>query len=338
MLATGGASLADLWSRKKVAYAISVWGVAAVCGPVLGPLVGGFAAQHESWQWTIWELIWLSGFCLVVLVFTLPETSANTILLKRARRLRKITGDSRYKSQADLLTESMRFKDVATASFYRPFQLCFTQPILIVTNAYLGLIYALLFTWFEAFPIVFTGIYHFNLGENGLAFLCIMVGALIIMVPYCIWLYLVQEKQFDVNGNIAPENRLPPAIIGSLFIPACMFIFGWTSRESIHWIVPMIGASLFPMGAVLLFNAVLNYQADAYPEYVGSVLAGNDLIRCSAGAAFPLFAPHMFHQLGVDWASSLLGFLAIAFIPIPILLFKYGKKLRLMSNYARHDV
>lgn len=236
------------------------------------------------------------------------------------------------------MAESIRFRDIAAASFYRPFQLCFTQPILLFTNAYLGLIYALLFTWFEAFPIVFGDIYHFNLGDNGLAYLCIMVGALVIMVPYCIWLYLVQEKQFDGKGDIAPENRLPPAILGSLFIPICMFMFGWTSRESIHWIVPMIGASFFPMGAVLLFNAILNYQADAYPQYVGSVLAGNDLIRCSTGAAFPLFAPHMFHQLGVDWASSLLGFLAIAFIPIPILLYKYGRKVRLMSNYARHDI
>ncbi|TIA51902.1 MFS general substrate transporter [Aureobasidium pullulans] len=338
VLATGGASLADLWSRKKVAYAIGIWGVAAVCGPVLGPLVGGFAAQHETWRWTIWELVWLSGFCLILLIFTLPETSANTILYKRAKRLRKLTGNPNLKSQADLATENMRFKDVVSASFYRPFQLCFSQPILLVTNAYLALVYALLFTWFEAFPIVFTEIYHFNLGENGLAFLCIMVGAIIVMIPYCVWLYMVQEKQFDEQGNIAPENRLPPAIVGSFFIPICMFVFGWSSRESVHWIVPMIGAAFFPMGAVLLFNAILNYQADAYPEYVGSVLAGNDLIRCSVGSVFPLFAPHMFHQLGVDWASSLLGFLAIAFVPIPYLLYRYGKKIRMSSNYSRHDI
>jgi DHA1 family multidrug resistance protein-like MFS transporter len=338
VLATGGASLADLWSRTKVAYAIGIWGVAAVCGPVLGPLVGGFATENEDWTWTIWELIWLSGFCFIFLCFTLPETSSQTILYKRAQRLRKLTGNPNLKCQADIAMEHMQLKDIATASFYRPFQLCFTQPILLVTNAYLGLIYALLFTWFEAFPLVFSDIYHFNLGENGLVYLGILVGAVIIMIPYSIWLYLVQEKQFDDQGNIAPEDRLPPAIVGSFFIPICMFVFGWTSRESIHWIVPIIGASFFPMGAVLLFNAVLNYQADAYPMYVGSVLAGNDLLRCSAGAAFPLFASQMFRRLTIGWASSLLGFLAIAFIPIPILLYKYGKRIRLASKYARHDI
>ena len=90
----------------------------------------------------------------------------------------------------------------------------------------------------------------------------------------------------------------------------------------------------------MLFNSVLNYLPDAYPEYAASVLAGNDLFRSSFGAGFPLlvklhsefgvmlmqlarrFASAMYKNLGVGWASSTLGFLSIAFIPIPFILFK----------------
>lgn len=36
VLATGGASIGDMYSPQKRAYAISVWGIAAVCGPVMG--------------------------------------------------------------------------------------------------------------------------------------------------------------------------------------------------------------------------------------------------------------------------------------------------------------
>lgn len=43
-LATGGASIGDMYSAKKRPLAIGVWGLSAVCGPVLGPLIGGFAA------------------------------------------------------------------------------------------------------------------------------------------------------------------------------------------------------------------------------------------------------------------------------------------------------
>lgn len=51
VLATGGASLGDLFSSKTRPYAIGVWGLAAVQGPVLGPLLGGFAIMKEDWRW-----------------------------------------------------------------------------------------------------------------------------------------------------------------------------------------------------------------------------------------------------------------------------------------------
>lgn len=51
-----------------------------------------------------------------------------------------------------------------------------------------------------------------------------------------------------------------------------------------------------------------------------------------------LFATAMFHNLGVDWAGSLLGFLAVAFMPIPFLFYIYGEKLRRHSRYAPKNV
>jgi DHA1 family multidrug resistance protein-like MFS transporter len=39
VLTTGGASMADMWSEKKRAYAIGVWGNFAILGPSMGPLI-----------------------------------------------------------------------------------------------------------------------------------------------------------------------------------------------------------------------------------------------------------------------------------------------------------
>ena len=105
-----------------------------------------------------------------------------------------------------------------------------------------------------------------------------------------------------------------------------------------QWIVPIIGSGFFTIGAFLLFNSVLNYLGDAYPTYAASVFAGNDFMRSSFGAGFPLFAAAMYNNLGVGWASSLLGFLSILFIPIPFALYFYGERIRKASKRARHDI
>ncbi|KAL8803464.1 MAG: hypothetical protein Q9182_003161 [Xanthomendoza sp. 2 TL-2023] len=117
-LATGGASIGDMFAPNKRAYGMGMWGVLAIGGPVLGPLVGGFAAKAKDWRWTIWELMWGSGFCLAVLFFFLPETSSANILYRRSRRLRKLTGIENLKSEAEILGEQMTAKDVSSTPLY----------------------------------------------------------------------------------------------------------------------------------------------------------------------------------------------------------------------------
>ena len=77
-LATGGASLADIWAPEDRAAVLGLWGLAAMSGPAIGPVIGGFAAQAKGWTWTIWVLLWLSGGSLVFLALFMPETSAQT--------------------------------------------------------------------------------------------------------------------------------------------------------------------------------------------------------------------------------------------------------------------
>ncbi|KAI9669862.1 MAG: hypothetical protein M1831_006897 [Alyxoria varia] len=337
-LATGGASLADIYRPQKRAYAISVWGIAAVCGPVMGPLVGGFAAEAKGWRWTIWELCWLSGATFVVLFFFLPETSSAALLYKRTARLRALSGNDKLKCEPEIEGEGMTGMEVVRMMLIRPISLNFLEPMVLALNMYIALIYGLLYIWFESFPIVFIEVYGFSLGTQGLAFLGILIGAFITIPPFFWYLATFQEPKFDANGNIQPEKRLPPAIPGGVAIVICLFWFGWSAGRT-HWIMPIIGSAFFSVGAFLLFNSVLNYLPDAYPSYAASVLAGNDFMRSSFGAAFPLFARQMYTRLGVDWASSLLGFLAVCFVPIPVVLWMYGEGLRKNhSKYARKDI
>lgn len=178
--------------------------------------------------------------------------------------------------------------------------------------------------------------YGFSLGTSGLAFLGILIGAVVVMPPFFWYVHRYMEPKFNEKGEIKPEERLVPAFVGAFCIPICLIIFGWTSGRT-HWFWPIFGSSFFSMGAFLLFMSVLSYLGDAYPKYVASVYAGNDLVRSAFGAGFPLFANAMYTKLGIDWASMLLAFLAMAFIPIPFILYRKGESIRKRSKMARHD-
>lgn len=131
-LGTSGASLADMYSAHHVAVAIGAWGTSAcippfahssrriansplprsliaafggLIGPVLGPVIGNFAAQGKDWRWPFLELLWLSSLAFISLIFFLPETFESTILIRRAQRLRKLTGNQLLKAPAELLAD-----------------------------------------------------------------------------------------------------------------------------------------------------------------------------------------------------------------------------------------
>jgi MFS transporter, DHA1 family, multidrug resistance protein len=223
--------------------------------------------------------------------FLLPETSPQNILYRRARRLRKLTGNDKLISEPELQGEEMGGKDVVMMVLVRPFTLLFTEPIVFLLDLYIALIYGLLYIWFESFPIVFVEIYGFSLGTEGLAFIGILVGVFVVLPPFVWYHHKYIEPKFNDKGELTPEWRLPPSFVGAFAIPICLFWFGWSAKESIHWIVPIIGTAWFSVGAFVLFNSVLNYLSDAYPEYVASVLAGNDFFRSSFGAGFVSISP-----------------------------------------------
>ncbi|KAK1916597.1 hypothetical protein P3342_012221 [Pyrenophora teres f. teres] len=74
--------------------------------------------------------------------------------------------------------------------------------------------------------------------------------------------------------------------------------------------------------------------AEQYPVYAASALAANSFARSYFAAAFPLFGVQMYNNLGYQWATTVLAFLALAMAPFPIFFFRYGKRLRGSSRYA----
>lgn len=56
-------------------------------------------------------------------------------------RLRRLTGNSSLKTQAEIEAEHMTIREVAMMTLVRPFYLGFREPIMAFWNLYLGMIY-----------------------------------------------------------------------------------------------------------------------------------------------------------------------------------------------------
>ncbi|KAI1081397.1 MFS general substrate transporter [Whalleya microplaca] len=335
-LATGGGTISDIFHPMVVVNMLCIWSSAGICGPVFGPIIGGYLAPAKGWRWTIWVFTWMCTLVLIVMFFFFPETSAANILYRRARRLRKATGDNRLRSQSEIDAAHHTSKDHLTI-LARAFTLTFFEPIVLLMDLYAGLVYGVLFIWFESFPIVFGEIYRFNTGQQGLVFISIFVFAVIAIPLFLLWVRVSLVPKM-AKSTFKPEMVLPPTFAGSLALPICLFWYGWTSREDIHWIVPVIGSGLFSVGVVTLFNSLFNYLGITYAQYAASAFAGSALFRAIFGTVFPLFARSLFQHLGIGPGNSLLGALAVCFLPIPFVFYRYGNKVRHMSKNARHDM
>ena len=252
-MALGGATVNDMYLPLKRSYGLVLWELSTWVGPALGPLIGGFAAQAGGWRWTIWELVWINALMLLFIFCFLPETSASNILYRRAKRTRRSLQNPSIQSEAELRPLNVTGGGVFYETIARPWVLCFQEPICLLLNAYTALICILFFAWLETFPIVFTGVYSFDQGQVGLAYLGLLCGAILAILMFVVWFRLTESKNFDGDCRRQPEKRFIPLMAGCWLIPISLFVFGWGAKPRIHWIVPIIGSGLFSIGGFALF-------------------------------------------------------------------------------------
>lgn len=332
-LAIVGGTLADFWGPVDRSVAIAAFAAATFVGPVSAPVVGSYITQsYLGWRWTAWiTLIVSSSFGLVALA-VMPETYHPKILQTRAANLRFATKNWAYHSRAD--EKKVDLKAIVQVYLFRPIQMLMQEPILLLFTVYMAFVWGILYVFFEAYPISFQEKRHWSPGIASLPFLSLLIGVLLGCVIVAISSKTHLARIYKQHGHIVPEERLPPMILGACILPAGLFWFAWTSNPNISWVPQVVSSIPIGCGILLIFLQGMNYIVDVYKWYANSAIAANTLLRSGAGAGFPMFAAAMYHNLGVPWATSLLGFLAVALIPVPILFYVYGHKIRKMSRFS----
>ncbi|CAN9323280.1 unnamed protein product [Alternaria alternata] len=363
-LSVAGGTVGDMFGKHELSAPMMVYTASPFVGPEVGPLIGGASSLRTlrgddpvallklaaSAQMCFYVLIIWSGVQLCLIVMFVPETYHPVLLRRKAIRLREETGNPEWIAPIEKMDRSIA--KTVLWSCIRPFQLLFFEPMCLSLCILSAILLGILYLFFGAFPLVFQNNHGFSISQTGLAFLGLLVGMLAGISTDPIWrriygrLVRQREEQGGEPGGSEPEFRLPSTILGAWVVPVALFGFGWTTYSSVHWIVPIIFSAVFGLGVIWVYSGVFTFLVEAtsgyrdsdlaeqYPVYAASALAANSFARSYFAAAFPLFGVQMYNNLGYQWATTLLAFLALAMAPFPILFFRYGKRLRGGSRYA----
>lgn len=334
-LAVVAAVFSDMFDNRTRGIAITVFSMTVFTGPLLAPFIGGFIVTSPTlgWRWTSWLVTFMGALAFVLDLLFLRETYPPTILVGKAAELRRRTLNWGIHAKQEEIEIDLR--ELVTKNFSRPMRLLFTEPIVFLLSLYMAFIYGLLYLFLTAYPFVFQGVYHMTPGVAGLTFLGMVTGQVIAGIVVLLQQPWYQRKLAANNGVPVPEWRLPSVIAGGVAFSAGLFWFGWSGYTGqVHWIVPTLSGLLTGFGLASIFLQALNYLVDAYLMFAASAIAANTFLRSLAGAGFPLFSRYMFQGMGIQWASTLLGCVAAVLVPIPVVFWMYGHRIRARSAYA----
>ena len=141
----------------------------------------------------------------------------------------------------------------------------------------------------------------------------------------------------NTHAAMAPiERRMFPAMVGSLSVVASLFWIGFTAKPDVSYLSPIFGTALYVWGNMSVLVSLVAYLFDAYPpQGTLSALTAAAVFRLVCAGTVPVGILPFFMSASGAWALGTFGFLSLAMVPVPFVLFVYGARLRARSPYSQ---
>ncbi|MCJ1314967.1 hypothetical protein MMC15_000281 [Xylographa vitiligo] len=329
---TGRLSVLHVSNAAFVVFAVAIGSFhLGTLGPVAGPVIGGFLAEDQGWRWIFWLIAILGATGLVLAVMLMREFYAPVLLSRKAKRLRQETGSEELRSKHEHEASSaLTARNIAQA-LLRPAKMFLFMPMVTIISLYLALGYGYMWIIFTRLNLIYENVYDFSQGAVGLTYLGVGVGTVlgILLVGTLSDWYVVYAAG---EGEKKPEYRLPPMVLGAVFVPAGLLLYGWAAQYKLKWVVPLIGTGMMGFGLMMALLTAQTYLIDSLPLHAASANAVVETMLALSGSVFPLAGPALYDHLGLGWGNSLLCFIALPFVPLPWILLRYGERIRKSSR------
>lgn len=327
-----GGAFTDMLDTNHRGIGVTGYLTMVFSAPLAAPVVGGFITESRlGWRWTQYISAFFGVLTLILDVFLYEESYLPMVLVAKARRLRRQTGNWAIHAKAE--QQVLDFKSIVTKTISRPLVMLFTEPACFFVCLYVAFIYGILYMLLEAFPIIFITSphgYQMSPAIGELPYLGTLVGMVFctVYLVACEPRYLRISKQHGCKP--VPSARLDAMVLPAIVFPIGIFMVTWTGNYAQHipWIVPTIGGAFAGFGLLGIFVTCICYLVETYLALAASAIAANAFLRAAFAASFPLFSRQLFTNLGINWGGTLIGCIGVGLVPIPFMFKIYADKLK----------
>lgn len=325
-LAVAAGTIADLYDDKDRTWPLALFALGPSSGPAVAPVISGFVTESLGWKWTFWIASIANGLVLVIGFIFYRETYAPVLLARKAKKLRKETGNSNLHTIWEV--SRLPFHIELRKALVRPILFLCTHPVVFALGLHMAFVYAFMYLMLVTFPALWTQHYGYSIGITGLMYISLFLGILIGTLATTPLMKRHYDKKAAI-GQGRPEEWIYYLPASTVVMTVGLFWYGWSAQAHIHWIMPEIGVFLFGFGLFIMFQGIQTYLVLLNTRLASSIVAAAALFRTALGGTFPLFGRAMYNRLGYGWANTVCGVLMLILgVPSPIVMYLYGAQIR----------
>ncbi|KAK7943107.1 uncharacterized protein PG986_012220 [Apiospora aurea] len=343
-ISLGYGVISDIASPSERGLYVGIFNIGPNVAPPLGPVLGGIVTSQLNWQWVFWVIAILGGFCLLLVILTLPETA------------RSIVGDGSI-STGRIYTPLIRSMTAATNKtvvHQHKSRFVFPNPIsclrlLLFKDIFIvlfcnGIYYATYCCVQATLASLFVDTCGYHELQAGLIYIPFGFGCLAATYSWGRLLnydYARIRKRreceiaetaaayFHDEGFPIEEARLRSCFYLVGVTAVSIIAYGWMVGFSVHAAVPLVLQTVIGYTITGLFGALGTLLTDLNPSQSSTAAASANIVRCSLAAASLAVVQIVIDAVGVGWCFTILGLLSGCCGPLLLLEMKHGQKWRM---------
>jgi MFS family permease len=293
-------SITDVYFTHERGTYMGVYALTLAGSNYFAPVISGFIAEGQGWQWVFYWPAIFNAVTLVFLFFCLEETnysrassaesSSDTVSVhqdssKEAFRIEPSvpseTTQAHKKSLAQRLSiwqpspgQNMFIRAKRSLSYLG-------WPVIF----YAGFSYGSYLIWFNVLnataSIILGGApYNFKASMVGLSYVSCCIGVIvgsIVSGRLSDWLTIKLARRNQ--GIMEAEHRLWPFAICLIMVPGSLILWGVGAAHQVHWVALVFGMGCLAFTSCVGVTISVNYLIDSYHDISGDALVTVILVR-----------------------------------------------------------